>query len=678
MSSFTNIKKLMKAEKFSSANGGSAISSFLKRHPDVARQVDEIMLRFPFFEKSSEVLAWLSRGVKITKCLSCGKRLTYRNTVKGRISCSKSCGKMKVCREHKNQARLNSPEIQREATETSELPISENLNTFSKLKRTLINEKINPKGSSYFITEFFKKHQDFAQAVENFMDRVKCFANKSQVVEWLLLGTQIRKCVICGSRINYKLSKKGTAYFCSNACRRSPKGHEIWQENLKKSVNEKYGVDNVSQLTSTREKVRATNLERFGVENVSQSNVVKEKIKNTNLERYGETNPAKSEKVKEKIRQTFIDFYGVTYPAKNPEIAKKISKTALANSYENLKQELSECNLKFAKEIDFQGWIGLEANLTCLTCGKTFHYKFNRGKVLARACPHCYPFTQSLPEEEITNFIKKFMPNEPVLNNVRSLIYPKELDIYIPSKKLAIEFNGLYWHSESQGKDKRYHLDKTLACNEQGVRLVHIFEDEWRDKQQIVKNRLKHLLGLTPHKIFARKCEVRNVPNALATKFLNKYHIQGAVNASVNLGLFYKNRLVALMTFSKPRFNKNYDYELLRYCTIGNFTIIGGADKLFAYFKRNYDFSKIVSYADRRWSDGNLYRKLNFVEESTSAPAYYYTTGEERFNRVKFQKHKLANILEVFDPALSEFENMLANGYGRVWDCGNFVFVFTK
>ena len=411
MSSFINIKKLMKAEKFSSANGGSAISSFLKRHPDVARQVDEIMLRFPFFEKSSEVLAWLSRGVKITKCLSCGKRLTYRNTVKGRISCSKSSGKMKVCREHKNQARLNSPEIQREATETSELPISENLNTFSKLKRTLINEKINPKGSSYFITEFFKKHQDFAQAVENFMDRVKCFANKSQVVEWLLLGTQIRKCVICGSRINYKLSKKGTAYFCSNACRRSPKGHEIWQENLKKSVNEKYGVDNVSQLTSTREKVRATNLERFGVENVSQSNVVKEKIKNTNLERYGETNPAKSEKVKEKIRQTFIDFYGVTYPAKNPEIAKKISKTALANSYENLKQELSECNLKFAKEIDFQGWIGLEANLTCLTCGKTFHYKFNRGKVLARACPHCYPFTQSLPEEEITNFIKKFIRN---------------------------------------------------------------------------------------------------------------------------------------------------------------------------------------------------------------------------------------------------------------------------
>ena len=730
MSTLTNIKSIMKAENFTTNNGGSVVSAFLKKHVEFKEFINNFILKFPIFEKPSDVLSWLSRDIKIAKCLNCGKRLTFKNSCKGHISCSKSCSKSKTCKEHKNQSRLATMEklgkinpfntneckakikktnlerygvenpmqnkeialrtstslknfnkikreINRELKETPFLDIPCNLSTFNKIKRTLINEKINPKGSSYFITDFFNRHEDFCNYVESFLSRNQFFMNKSQVVEWLLTDIKIQKCIVCGNRLNYKLSKKGKSYFCSTTCRRSEKGHEIWQANLKKSLNEKYGVDNVSQLNSTREKVKQSVKKRFGVENVAQAESIKKQIRETNIKRYGYANVAQREDIKKKIRKTLQERYGVAYPSKNPEIAAKISKTALSNSYSNLKRVLDKNNLKFTKEIDFRGWISLEADLACLKCGCEFHYKFNKGKDISRACPHCHPFTQSRAEEEITNFIRKVLPDATVLNNYRGLISPQEVDIYIPSHNLAIEFNGLYWHSEDQGKDKRYHLDKTIACEEKDAQLIHIFEDEWRDKQQIVKNRLRHLLSATSHKIYARTCDIRNVDSQLASKFLNKYHLQGATNGSINLGLYKNGRLVALMTFCKSRFNKKYNWELLRYCTIGSFSIIGGASKLFKHFVSNYSGS-IISYADRRWSNGNLYKQLGFSQLTSSAPAYYYVRDDVRYNRIKFQKHKLATVLETFDPELSEFQNMIINGYERVWDCGNLVYEYVQ
>jgi hypothetical protein len=181
-------------------------------------------------------------------------------------------------------------------------------------------------------------------------------------------------------------------------------------------------------------------------------------------------------------------------------------------------------------------------------------------------------------------------------------------------------------------------------------------------------------LGLSSISIGARKCEVREVDNCLAKKFLEKYHIQGYSVASVRLGLFYKNRLVALMTFSKARFNKKCKWELVRYCSIGDFSIVGGAGKLLKHFRNNYSGS-IVSYADKRWSDGNLYRSLGFVEEKDSSPAYWYVKDGIRYSRVQFQKHKLSEILEFYDENLSESENMKNNGFHKVYDCGNKVFI---
>lgn len=197
-----------------------------------------------------------------------------------------------------------------------------------------------------------------------------------------------------------------------------------------------------------------------------------------------------------------------------------------------------------------------------------------------------------------------------------------ELDIFIPNKNIAIEYNGLYWHRDTV-KGKNYHLNKLNLCDAKNIRLINIFEDEWINKQAIVKARLKSILGLTPYKIYARKCVVKEITFAEAERFTTKYHLQGSAKSSVNLGLFYRGRLVAVMTFSHSRFNKKYNWELLRYCTVFNFNIIGGAGKLLSFFKQKY-VGSIISYADKRWSNGNLYKKLGFTELNDSPPNYWY------------------------------------------------------
>lgn len=152
-------------------------------------------------------------------------------------------------------------------------------------------------------------------------------------------------------------------------------------------------------------------------------------------------------------------------------------------------------------------------------------------------------------------------------------------------------------------------------------------------------------------------------------------HIQGGVHSSINLGLYYDDELISLMTFSKPRFNKKYEWELVRFCNKIGYHVPGAASRLLKHFERQYNPKSIISYADRRWSKGNLYSKIGFKQVSTSKPNYWYIVDGELESRVKYQKHKLNSILEHFDSSKSEWENMKDNGYNRIFDCGNLVFL---
>ena len=516
------------------------------------------------------------------------------------------------------------------------------MSSIGQIKNLMKKERVNALLGGKVVSSFLKRHPEIVPVLESFIQKFQCFKKTTEILAWLQNDVKIKKCVICGKRIDYQKGKRDEALFCSMSCRKTEKGNNIWKS--------KISSDNPFSREEVKEKIRQTNLKKYGVEYASQS-----------------------EEVKEKQKQTMLKKYGVEH---NSQI-ESFHRTLLNGYYEKLVDKLSKYNLELITSKE--EYKGVNHSLSgmgyykmrCTVCNNEFDYKFNFCKDLSCACPHCNPLYRSKGEKEINEYISKFVITK---TNDRTILNGNELDIVIPEKKIAIEYNGLFWHSENRGKNSSYHLNKLNRCNEKGYRLIQIFEDEWIEKKRIVKNRLKNILGVCDKKIMARKCEIRNVDNSLAQKFLEKYHIQGKAVASVRLGLFYKNKLVALMTFSKPRFNKNYHWELVRYCTIGDWSIIGGAGKLLKFFRNTYEGS-IISYADRRWSNGNLYKSLGFKELENTKPAYFYTKDGIRYSRVMFQKHKLSNVLNKFDESLSENDNMIMNGYTKVFDCGNKVYV---
>lgn len=303
-------------------------------------------------------------------------------------------------------------------------------------------------------------------------------------------------------------------------------------------------------------------------------------------------------------------------------------------------------------------------DIVCPTHG-IFSQKPNSHTTSKAGCPSC-SHTFSRAEEDLRQFITSLG----VINEKIKLANRKEIDIYCPEKKVGFEYNGLQWHSENKrGKD--YHLDKLLAAEEEGITLIQIFEDEWLTKTEIVKNRIRSILGFS-ERVYARQLLINKVEWPEAGEFLGKTHIQGA-GAPTILCYALKdkyNNLVSLMTFAKLRFEKGSDteYELMRYCSTG--TVVGGFSKLLKAFFKEITCTKLVSYSDRRWSVGNVYSVNGFTKESSSPPGYFWCKGANRYNRVGFQKHKLSEKLSVFNPDLSETENCIANGYFKVFDCG--------
>ena len=269
--------------------------------------------------------------------------------------------------------------------------------------------------------------------------------------------------------------------------------------------------------------------------------------------------------------------------------------------------------------------------------------------------------------------------NIEIKRDSRSVISPYEIDIFIPSLNIGIEFDGKYWHS-SEVLPRDYHLNKTKLCEEKGIKLIHIFEWEWNNPavRELIQKRLKNLLDKKQNKIFARKCIVKEIDTDLAKVFIEEYHLQGYCSAAIKLGLFYNNELVSVMTFGKPRFNNKYQYELLRFCS--KYPVIGGASKLLVYFERKFKPKSLISYANRCWSSklNNVYEKIGFKLIDESDPGYVYVSkiGNKVLTRYQCQKHKLKDVLgeDKFDINKTELQNMINNNFLRIFDCGQLVF----
>ena len=358
----------------------------------------------------------------------------------------------------------------------------------------------------------------------------------------------------------------------------------------------------------------------------------------------------------------------------------KISATKTLQNKEKLTANLINCKLI---DDNYDGaHFEIEKNLRpkykfeCSICSKVFESPFTFSDEAPVHCPNCYEAktTTSYSEKDLVEYIRSIYKGK-IIENTRDVIGPYELDIYFPELNLAIEYDGEYWHNNSQKTYKKYNL-----CKEKGIRLVGIYHYEWKTKRRLLENYLKILLWNPSVDIGARECKVREVPFKEAKEFLMHNHLQGAGTISskcVNLGLYYNDKLVQLEVFSKPRYNKKYDWELLRECSFEDWLIRGGKAKLLKYFERHYEGS-IISYCDKRFFSGISYERCGFKKLPDSSPNYKYLKNENEYSREKFQKHKLPKLLEKFDGSKTETENMLNNRYFKLYDFGNFVFDYSK
>lgn len=281
---------------------------------------------------------------------------------------------------------------------------------------------------------------------------------------------------------------------------------------------------------------------------------------------------------------------------------------------------------------------------------------------------------------EIVDFIKTFYKKEIVLNN-RTILNGLELDIYIPDANLAIEYNGVYSHiyrpqetTFSKIKGDSYHVSKTNNCENSGIHLLHIFSFSWKNKKEIWKSVIKNKLDNTTTKIYARNCAIKSVDKTTKRVFLENHHLQGKCPSTYNYGLYYDGELVSLMTFGKSRYNKNYTWELLRFCNKINTNVVGGFSKLLSYF-RNTHKGSIVTYADRSYSNGGVYECNGFTLKHINKPSYHYVNTNKEFlvYRSNFTKKKLLEHL--YKPEWTEEELALELGYNKIFDCGTKTYI---
>jgi len=278
----------------------------------------------------------------------------------------------------------------------------------------------------------------------------------------------------------------------------------------------------------------------------------------------------------------------------------------------------------------------------------------------------------SKPQSEIKEFIEGL--GYSVIFNSRDVLKNLEIDIYVPEKKLAIEFNGLYWHSD-KFKNKNYHLNKTIECEKLKISLLHIFEDEWLDKKELLMSMIKHKMGVTENIIYARKCEIKNINSKLSKDFLLKNHIQGYTNARYNLALFYEGNIVSLLTVGKRGILKNGEHEVIRFCNVINTSVVGSFSKLLKHFIKETGINTLITYSDRRFGVGDVYIKNGFKFMSNTDVNYSYIVNKKRESRFKYQKHKLVKM--GYDKNKTEAEIMSEIGLDKIYDCGNKKFFYS-
>ena len=432
---------------------------------------------------------------------------------------------------------------------------------------------------------------------------------------------------------------------------------------------EKFGETHAMKLKEYQNKAKITNNEKYGADFPIQNKEIKEKAENTNIKKYGFKSPSQSEKVKNKVRNLYYENFDQTILFER----LKNSGLKLISDYIGIK-DISTADTTYQ-----------EYKFYCSTCETEFLGTFSN--IRPPICRTCFPLATSgknhlMFKDFFKNLNIKFEEND------RKTISPLELDFFIPEKNIAFELDGNYYHSEiGGGKTKNYHINKTLLCSNKNIKLIHIFEDEIISKSDIVKSRIKNLLGLSEIKIPARKCTIKEIDFISKKSFLNKNHIQGNCVDKIRYGLVFNDELICMMSFSKNRIalgqnNNDNEWELIRFCSKLNYNIIGGFNKLLKHFVKNNFPKKITTYADSRWSgiipEDTVYYKNSFNFIHQSKPNYWYFIKGDyvtRHHRFKFNKQKISKISNKENTEqYTEWELAQILKMDRIWDCGSMKF----
>jgi len=472
----------------------------------------------------------------------------------------------------------------------------------------------------------------------------------------------------------------------------------------------KHGVDNPMQIPEFQKKIshanklnsadriskmKKTNLTKYGVPHPGQSQQVKDQIKRTCLDKYGQSAWLKTHEFQTQSAATKKEKYGTDNTSSLESVKQKIKNTKQQkygndkfNNSEQTKQTMldrygchssrshwSDTTLQVLEDRD-----QLNEFVTNKTINNAAQLLGVAPTTLRNILIEYGIVSYDARKNQYEALVKEFLEQNSIVyqQSNRTVLSGQELDFYCPEHNLAIELNGIFWHSETMGKDRNYHLRKTTRCEEQGIRLIQFWDYQFDKSPEIVFGILRNALKLAQRRIFARNTQAAIITSTQAREFMNHNHLQGATVSAHNFGLWADSELVAVMSFGKSRFAAT-EFELIRFAVKTGCSVVGGASKLLKFFlDKTPDINTIISYADRNISQGNLYKVLGFKQVSITSPSYLYFQNRIVYNRIQFQKHKLKKLLKNFDATLSEWENMKRNGYNRCWNTGNIKYEFNR
>jgi hypothetical protein len=506
-----------------------------------------------------------------------------------------------------------------------------NYEEFRKKNITVSGSMSREKYLSQHYPDLYKKMMEFKLKIND--SEKETF--KELIYRYYKKDTENKKCS-CGNDPKFISIEKGYSKYCSTKCSNINSVEKVKESKLINHGDPNY--NNKEKFTRSMSKKSKEEMQE-----------ILEKRRSTKLKKYGDPNYTNVKKIQESKRESIIG---------------------------NIRKKTETYDVDVIEILENSAYL-----IKCNKCNKEsalLNSRINsRLRKKTDPCPVCRNHNDgtSTPENEIYDYIRSlgFVPEK----NVRGKLGRYEIDIFIPEINIGFEYNGLFWHSEIN-TESSYHRNKINLAAEKGIKLINIWEDEWEYKREIVKSRIKQILGVQGKTIYARKCILKKVNKEETKKFLNENHLQGSCTYQYSMGLYFNNELVSICTFGRRKISGSTQNELLRFCNILYHHIPGAFSRFIKNYFDKVSESELITFADRSWSPdtNNIYTKNGFEHLYSTRPNYWYIVNKKRVHRYNYRKDVL--VRKGYDETLSEREIMKKIGINRIYDCGQNKYILKR